>query len=199
MDDRNIGAHYKAEFPPQFPPLTILSFSSGYKVSIPDLLLNSHHISGPQRDNQCLRRSFLDYAVFMGEEAQQQSLIWLFSCELWSLVPLQWACVYSRVSFLLDEKKNEEMVNCFIIQFRRFCQVCKLSLISQESDAFISNIIKGWLRLCSWNKVFAEHDEKTTTDCTPSVRSIRFYLGLGKMSAPMMLCSEQLSSACIAL
>lgn len=63
--------------------------------------------------------------------------------------------------FLLDgKKKPQEMANCFIIQFRRFCQVCKLSLISQESDAFISNIIKGWLRLCPWNKVFAEHDKK---------------------------------------
>lgn len=36
------------------------------------------------------------------------------------------------------QKNKQEMANCSIIQFRRFCQVCKLSLISQESDAFIS-------------------------------------------------------------
>lgn len=43
--------------------------------------------------------------------------------------------------------------------------------------------------------VIIKEKNKTNSDYTPSVRSTGFHIRLGKVSAPMMLCTEQLRSA----
>lgn len=117
MNERNICAYYEADLPPQFPPLTILSISPGYKVSMPDLLLNSHHIFDPQWDNRCRQRPFFGLSNYHGRgsptaKSHLAVLMWtLITCAPAVSIRLQQSFIFIGWKKIKNKTRNDKLLH----------------------------------------------------------------------------------------